>query len=118
MQSGRRYDLYAIGHVAQALERSASTIRRWERDGAIPKASYSIKGRDVRGNRRLYSRRQVNLLVEAATVAGLYGKRTPTVDQIVSFGAFAYNGWSQAAVLTDADLTENARVRAEMVQEE
>lgn len=65
---GAEVELFTIGQVAQALNRSAQTIRGWEKDGVIPAATFTKPGAggDVRGRRRLYSRQQVEALVTAA----------------------------------------------------
>lgn len=64
---------YTIGSLAQALNRSAVTIRSWEDKGWLPAASFrtppprkeQIPGKALKG-RRLYSEAQVVFLVEAA----------------------------------------------------
>ncbi len=48
---------YTIGEVARRVNRSHLTIRKWERDGVIPPATFRTES-----NRRLYSEKQVMLL--------------------------------------------------------
>lgn len=70
--NGEAQDFYTIGQLAQALGRKPGTIRMWEDRGRIPPATYrtaepageQIPGKRLRG-RRLYSRRQVELIIQA-----------------------------------------------------
>lgn len=61
-------ELFGIGEVAEVLQRSPVTLRKWERNGVIPKATFSKPGanQDPRGRRRLYSRAQVEALQRIA----------------------------------------------------
>ena len=72
---GEVTDFFTIGDVAQALGRSPATVRRWERLGILPKARYRKPGRDHRGERRLYSRQQLDDLSRAALREGLHRRR-------------------------------------------
>lgn len=66
-------ELFTVGELAKALGRKAITIRMWEQQGWIPKATYrtptpagsQIPGKPSKG-RRLYSVAQLQFLVEAA----------------------------------------------------
>lgn len=65
-------EFYTVGELAKALNRKAVTVRMWEQHGWIPKVKYrttppagtQLPGKPSKG-RRLYSRGQVELLVEA-----------------------------------------------------
>lgn len=65
-------EFFTIGEVARALNRKPVTIRSWEQRGWIPKVKYrtpapageQIPGKPSKG-RRLYSKAQVEFLVEA-----------------------------------------------------
>lgn len=65
---GKPVELYTIGQVAEVLNRKPVTIRKWEREGVIPSATFVKPGAngDVRGRRRLYSRAQVEALLRIA----------------------------------------------------
>lgn len=65
---GVEVELLSISQLAEALNRSPVTIRKWERNGVIPRPSFvkNGKGGDVRGKRRLYSRPQVEAMVRVA----------------------------------------------------
>lgn len=63
---GREVELYRIGEVAEILNRTPVTLRKWERKGLIPKATFVLPSSDPRGKRRLYSRAQVEALYRVA----------------------------------------------------
>jgi DNA-binding transcriptional MerR regulator len=47
------------------------TLRLWEREGIIPKATYQINSESKNGRRRLYTREQVEGLVKLAVEEGI-----------------------------------------------
>lgn len=67
-------EFFTLGQLARALGRQSVTIRKWEREGIIPKAQYQVPGRnnDPRGRRRLYTRKQVEGIVRIAEEEGLF----------------------------------------------
>lgn len=76
-------ELYTISEVAEALRRKPVTIRKWEREAVIPKATFVKPGRngDPRGRRRLYSRAQVEALVEIAESEGILYNLKANISQ-------------------------------------
>lgn len=68
---GREVEFFTIGQVSQVLNRQPVTLRKWEREGIIPKATFSKPSKDPRGRRRLYSRAQVEALVRIAAEEGV-----------------------------------------------
>lgn len=64
-------ELFPIGAVARALNRKPVTVRKWESDGIIPNSPYMMKSRDSRGQRRLYSREQIEALRRVAEEEGV-----------------------------------------------
>ena len=72
---GRQTELFTITQLAQVLNRKPVTIRKWEQQGYIPKATFVKPGanQDPRGRRRLYSRAQVEALVRVAQEEGILG---------------------------------------------
>ena len=54
-------EFWGIGVLAAVLNRQPVTIRAWEKDGIIPRPTFSKPGRDrdPRGRRRLYTERQI-----------------------------------------------------------
>ena len=71
--NGEDVEFFSVGQLARALGREPGTIRKWEAQGVIPKATFQVPGRDgdPRGRRRLYSRKQVEGLVQIAEDEGL-----------------------------------------------
>jgi hypothetical protein len=69
--NGVEREFFTIGHLAAALGRRPVTIRLWEREGIIPKATYQINSESKNGRRRLYTREQVEGLVKLAVEEGI-----------------------------------------------
>jgi hypothetical protein len=69
---GVESEFFQIGALAMALNRKPVTVRDWEAEGIIPKANFrtptprgtNVPGKAVKG-RRLYSRKQIEFLIEA-----------------------------------------------------
>ena len=72
---GVEIEFFTVGQLAQALGRQAVTIRKWEADGVIPKATFLAPNpnKDARAKRRLYSRAQAEGIVRIAAEEGLLG---------------------------------------------
>ena len=70
-RDGRSIELFTISHLADALERSPETIRRWERAGILPRPRYRRRSTSHRGERRLYSAGQIRRINYAAEEARL-----------------------------------------------
>src|SRR5574341_103113 len=65
--NGVEQEFFSIGQLGKALgNRSAVTLRKWEREGILPRSPYAKRGKDVRGNRRMYTRAMVEGLVQIA----------------------------------------------------
>jgi hypothetical protein len=70
--NGEQIEMFTIGQLSNALNRKPVTIRMWESRGWIPKATYrtpkpkgaQIPDKNIKG-RRLYSRVQVEFLIQA-----------------------------------------------------
>lgn len=58
MIRGEETVLYTIGELADQLDRQRQTIRKWEREGIIPAATFRSKS-----GRRLYTQAQVDAIV-------------------------------------------------------
>jgi DNA-binding transcriptional MerR regulator len=54
----KQIEAYPVGELARRLGRTSQTIRKWEKDGVLPKA-----GRDASG-RRGYTAEQINVIVQ------------------------------------------------------
>jgi hypothetical protein len=68
--NGQPAELYTLGVLAKALNRKSGTIRKWETDGIIP-TGYLAPSRDPRGQRRVYTRAQIEGLRQAAEEEGI-----------------------------------------------
>ncbi|MDJ0463159.1 hypothetical protein [Streptomyces sp. H27-C3] len=68
---GELQEFFSIGHLSMALNRRPVTIRKWERLGIIPAPTFVIRGKTERGNRRLYTRAQVEGMVQIAQEEGI-----------------------------------------------
>ena len=66
LPSGVVVEVYTISALANALERSTLTIRRWEKLGIIPDTFFT----DNRGF-RMYSQEQIDIIVSCAREAGI-----------------------------------------------
>ena len=95
---GREIELFTIGQVAQALNRSPQTLRAWERDHVIPNATYTKPGAngDPRGRRRLYSREQVEVIVAAAEATGILYDLSKRIGG-TNFSERVYAGFKELA---------------------
>ena len=69
--NGVKQDFFTIGQLALALGRRPVTMRLWEREGIIPKATYQVSSETANGRRRLYSRAQIEGLVVIAIEEGI-----------------------------------------------
>lgn len=66
-------EFYPISSLAAALNRTTGTIRMWEGTGLIPTSGWSKPGRDrdPRGKRRLWTRAQIEGVVQIAREEGV-----------------------------------------------
>lgn len=55
---GKDVDLFTIGELADQLDRQRQTIRKWEKQGIIPAATFRSKS-----GRRLYTTKQIDAIV-------------------------------------------------------
>jgi hypothetical protein len=69
--NGKETQFFGVGNLAKALGRQPVTIRSWEREGVIPKATFQFPSEDPRGRRRLYTREQVEGMTKIASEEGL-----------------------------------------------
>lgn len=68
---GVETEFFTVGQLAMALGRQAVTVRKWEREGTIPKAQFIAPSNDPRGKRRLYTREQVEGMIRIAADEGV-----------------------------------------------
>lgn len=75
LPNGQLFEFYQLGALAQAIGRPMVTVRYWIKNGYLPPAPYRLGNKtDKNGNvingRRLYSRAQIEKLVELFGKAG------------------------------------------------
>ena len=89
---GNETEVFTIGALAQALEKSIVSVRLWERKGYIPRAPYRLRSKTLKGQKtggnRVYTRALIESAIEEFSRRGLLG--TARVE------------WSQHDDLTDA----------------
>lgn len=89
---GQETEVFTIGALALALEKSIVSVRLWERKGYIPKAPYRLRAKTLKGQKtggnRVYTRALIESAVEEFAKRGLLG--TARVE------------WSMHEDLTDA----------------
>lgn len=69
--SGSYREFFGIGHLAHGLQRSPGTLRKWEQRSLFPKATFILNGNSKNGQRRLYTRVQVEGAMEIALEEGV-----------------------------------------------
>jgi len=83
--------LYPIRSLASALGRSPYTIRRWEAQGVLPRASYRLSNSDPNLRRRRYSAAQIRGLVEVADRHGWLSRpRSASTDRFTAAAVDVY----------------------------
>lgn len=89
---GKEVEVFTIGALAQALEKSIVSVRLWERKGYIPRAPYRLRSKTLKGQKtggnRVYTRALIEVTIEEFSKRGLLG--TARVE------------WNQHDDLTDA----------------
>jgi len=89
---GKETEVFTIGALAHALEKSIVSVRLWERKGYIPRAPYRLRSKTLKGQKtggnRVYTRALIEATIEEFAKRGLLG--TARVE------------WNQHDDLTDA----------------
>ena len=89
---GKETEVFTIGALAQALEKTIVTVRLWERKGYIPRAPYRLRSKTLKGQKtggnRVYTRSLIEATIDEFAKRGLLG--TARVE------------WNQHDDLTDA----------------
>ena len=63
---GKETEVFTIGALAQALEKTIVTVRLWERKGYIPRAPYRLRSKTLKGQKTGGNRVYTRSLIEAA----------------------------------------------------
>lgn len=69
--SGEDKEFFTIGALAKALNREPVTIRMWMQTGILPEARYRTSDKGTQAGRRLWSRAQIEGLVQIAREEGV-----------------------------------------------
>lgn len=77
---GKRVKFYGISVLAGKLERGSAAMRKWERLGYLPPTPYRTPGVAPNGQRRMYTREQIEGLVTIAKQEGLLGESIRNVS--------------------------------------
>jgi hypothetical protein len=91
-------EMFPIGSLAKALRRDSVTLRAWIRKGWLPKAQFQTKAVvGSRGNagRRLWTRAQIEGIVNIAKEEGLLKEHPPRIQQtqFTERVMAAWKGW-------------------------
>ena len=74
---GTETEVFTIGALALALEKTIVTIRLWERKGYIPRAPYRLRSKTLKGQKtggnRVYTRALIEATVDEFAKRGLIG---------------------------------------------
>ena len=74
---GKETEVFTIGALAQALEKTIVSIRMWERKGYIPRAPYRLRSKTLNGQKtggnRVYTRALIESTIEEFSKRGLLG---------------------------------------------
>jgi len=89
---GVETELFTVGALAMALEKTVVTIRFWEKKGFFPHAPYRLRSKSLNGNKvngnRVYTRELIEIAIQEFNQRGLLGS--------------ARIEWSKHEDLTDA----------------
>jgi hypothetical protein len=66
--NGVETEVFTIGALAAALEKTIVTIRLWERKGYIPRAPYRLRSKTLKGQKTGGNRVYTRALIESAIV--------------------------------------------------
>jgi hypothetical protein len=95
-------EFFTVGALAQALGRRPVTVRSWEDKGWLPKSRFrtpapkraTLEGKKSMG-RRLYTRAQIEVVIEAAHKSGLLDPDRKTADWEL-FTKTIVDGWKSS----------------------
>jgi hypothetical protein len=74
---GKETEVFTIGAMAKALEKSIISIRSWEKKGYIPRAPYRLRSKTLNGQKvsgnRVYTRELIEITIDEFSKRGLLG---------------------------------------------
>jgi hypothetical protein len=97
---GKEVEVFTIGALAKALEKSIISIRSWEKKGYIPQAPYrlrskSLNGQKVGGN-RVYTRALIEIAIEEFSKRKLLGMARVEWSQEADLTNVIFLRWKEA----------------------
>jgi hypothetical protein len=94
-------EFFYVSALAQALNRSVKAIYKWEDNGWLPESRYrttakhsSLPGKAEAG-RRLYTREQIEAVVDAAKQTGVYDLNRKTPPDWAKFTRLVVEAWTR-----------------------
>lgn len=101
---GQQVEMFHIGALAKAVNKSQGTIRGWFEDGLLPETPYRLPSREVNGalrkGKRLFTREMIEVVIKAFDDRQLLGS--------------ARVEWSQNADLSSEVKAAWARIQASL----
>lgn len=82
---GEMVEFFTVGHLAQALGKASVTIRLWERKGWLPPAEFRTPARGGVEGQRLYTRAQIEGIIEIAREEGILDTDRPPAFHLSQF---------------------------------
>lgn len=87
-------EFFTIGALCAALGRPAVTIRLWVRLGHLPDATFRLPDKSGVRGRRLYTRKQVEAIIQTAEAHRILGSTRVNWNQHPTFAADVRQAWS------------------------
>lgn len=98
--NGIETELFTVGALAKALEKSIVTIRLWEKNGYIPIAPYRLRSKELNGQKvqgnRVYTRALIEIAVEEFEKRGLIGSARVEWKQLSDLTDVLVYRWREA----------------------
>ncbi len=98
---GVAHEFFYVSALAKALERSTKTIYLWEANGWLPKSRYRTKAKHenlpgkAAAGRRLYTRKQIEAVIDAAKQTGVFDVSRRTHSDWNRFAQLVATAWSR-----------------------
>lgn len=92
---GQEVEFFTIGAIGTALGRSTVTIRQWIAKGYLPAATYRLPDKNNIKGRRLYTRGQVEALLDVAVKHHIDGDSRVSWSKHKTFAAEIRQAWEQ-----------------------
>jgi hypothetical protein len=92
--SSVKTEFFTIGAVCAALGRPPVTIRLWVKHGHIPDATFRLPDKSGIRGRRLYTRKQVEAIIQTAEDHGILGSTRVNWTQHQTFAADVRKAWA------------------------